>query len=924
MPSRIDDRGLLLTGRHQECAALDRLTEFVCAGRSQVLVVHGKPGIGKSALLDYVASRASRCRVVRAKGVEPEASLDYAGLHQLCAQALNLRERLPGPQHKAIATAFGLSDGPTPDRFVVGLAVLGLLRELAKEAPLVGVVDDAQWLDQASACALAFVARRLTQEPIGLVIALRENPTVREFSGLPDLLIAGLRASDARELLESALPGRMDYQVRDRIIIESQGNPMTLLEVARGVTSSDMAGGFALPDVMPIVDSVERDFVQRLEPLPQDTRRLLLVAATEPAGDEAVLWQAAGRLGIGVDAVAPAQSAGLIDTRSGFRFSHPLLRATVYRAASPTQRREAHRVLADATEHEADADRRAWHRAHALHGPNDTVAAELERSARAAAARGGVAAAAAFLGRAAELTPEPDLRGRRALAAARAKILAGGLEQATSILTAGPREQFDADGAAGVDLTRAQITMGRGHLSEAAPLLLAAARMIEQHDAQLARETYTDALKAAMFAGCLTGPSLLEVARAARASADATPGDSRNAMLDALIARLVDGDAAAVQLSRRAMRAICSDGGGLRGEQSQLWLMTATAADLWDEELWDACTARHVKHVRESGAVSELPLALTSRIYAHLFAGELAEAASLVREGQTVSEAMSIDFVPFGALGIAAWQGREDEFDRRCRAVTSTAGAPGGSNGPVLTHWTKATLLNGLSRYDDALVAARHSVRRSHRLTGPACAWVELVEAGVRSGAIESAAHAVERLSQIAGACGTDWALGVAARSKALLSDDELAEGLYCEAIERLDRALLQVDLARARLLYGEWLRRVGRRVHAREQLRMAQDMFEAMGMAAFAERTRRELGATGAKVRRRSSFQAAHEQLTLQEEQIVRLVREGLSNPEIGTRLFISGRTVEWHLRNVFTKLGISSRMQLIATAVESGAAWS
>lgn len=904
-------RAPALLGRRRECRTVDQLLESVRAGRSGVLILRGESGVGKSALLEYLAGMASGCRVARAAGVESEMTLAYAGLHQICGPVLDLRERLPAPQRDALATAFGLRTGPAPDPFVVGLAVLGLLSEIARERPLVCVVDDAQWLDTASALALAFVSRRLLMNSIGLVFAVPESWELREFSGFPELAISGLNAGDAGALLESVLAGRLDDRVRDRIVCESRGIPLTLLKLAYRVTPADLAGGFALPDVMPSVNRIEQTFLRRLALLPVESRRLLLLAATESRGDVSLLWRAAGRLGLGPDAAVPAQAAGLVDIGVHVQFSHPLLRSAVYRGASVPDRREAHRVLAEVTDLATDADHRAWHRAHAADAPDEDVAAELERSAGLAAAHGGVAAAAAFLGKATELTPDPARRAQRALKAAQAKLQAAGFGQAISMLATAEAGPLDELLYARVDLTRAHIAFAQGRCSEASPLLLTAARTLERHDVGLAREAYLDALKAAMCAGHLAnGPSLFEVAQAARAAPTPPRAHKGDLLLDALAARLIDGDVAAVNLSKRAIQAFCDEDCSIQEGLRLLWLTSATAVDLWDDGRWDSFSARRVEIAREAGAISELPAALTSRIYVHLFAGKLAEASSLVREAQSVTEATGGNLVPYGAIGLAAWQGREDDVHTLIDATMSEAVARGEGIGVTLIHWASALLFNSLCRYEDALAAAWEVVKYPRAFVPPGWVSIELIEAAVRSGATELATDVVERLSETTGASGTDWALGVEARSRALVSDTDAAEPLYREAIERLDRTLIRVDLARACLLYGEWLRREGRRVDAREQLHRAYNMFAMIGMEAFAERARRELIATGEKVPKRGV--ETRGQLTPQEEQITRLVRNGLSNPEIGAQLFISCRTVEWHLRNVFSKLSISSRKQL------------
>jgi DNA-binding CsgD family transcriptional regulator len=766
-------------------------------------------------------------------------------------------------------------------------------------------------LDIASKTALAFVARRLHAESVGVVFAVPECRDLSGFSALPEMTVRGLTARDARTLLESELVGRLDERVLDRIVCESHGNPLTLLQLARSVAPAELGGGFAFPDVMPSVTCVEQTFTPKFESLPAETRRLLLIAAAEPLGEVNLLWRAARRCGFGPETAAPAKAAGLIDIGALVRFSHPLLRSAVYGAASPSERRQAHQTLAEAIDQEAEPQRRAWHRAHATDAPDEGVAAELERSAAWAATRGGEAAVAAFLGRATELTPDPVCRGERALKAADANLRAGGFEAAISILVNSETGSLDELRRARIDHTRARIAFAQGRCSEALPRLLAAARTLERHDAGLARKTYLDALQAAMFAGQpANGPSLSEVAQAARTAPTALRAHREDLLFDALLARLIDGDSAAVQLSKQAMQAFCGDDYSAPDGLRLLWLTTTTAADLWDVECWDTLSARSVKVAREAGALSELPRALTSRVYLHLFLGELAEASSLVREAHTVREATGSQLVTLGAIGLAALQGREDEVRRLIDATVSEAASRGEGIDMTVTNWASALLLNGLCRYEDALAAACETAKCHQVESAPNWGMVELIEAAVRSGATETANDALARLSDRTGSSGTEWALGVEARSRALLSKGDAAERLYRRAIERLARTRIRPDLARAHLLYGEWLRREGRRIDAREQLRTAHDMFATIGMEAFGERARRELVATGGKVRKRSVD--TREPLTPQEEKIACLARDGLSNPDIKEQLFISVRTVEWHLHNIFIKLGISCREQL------------
>ena len=891
---------------------LDGLVGGVLAGQSRVLVVRGEAGVGKTALLEYLARAATGCRIARASGVESEMELAFAGLHALCAPMLRRLKHLPNPQRDALGTAFGLSAGPPPDRFLVGLAALSLLADAAEEQPLICIVEDAQWLDRVSAQTLAFVARRLLAERVGLVFALRESGHEHVLEGLPELLIEGLAADEARLLLDATIPGPLDERVRARILGEAGGNPLALLELPRVLKPIAVAGGFGLPGEMPLTSRIEQGYVRRLEPFPAETRRVLLLAAAEPVGDVPLLWRAAQQLGIGPDAAAPAQAAGLVEIGAQVRFRHPLVRSAAYRAAPAPERRAVHRALADAIDPQLDPDRRAWHRARAAEGPDESVAEELERSAGRAQARGGVAAAAAFLERATALTPDSAQRGVRALAAAEAMLRAGAFDSALVLLTTAEEAPLDALPRARIDLMRAQIAFASSHGSEAVPLLLAAARRLEPLDDALARATYLEAVSAAKHAGRLEGgPSVAEVARAARRSPPA-PGRSRmgDLLLDGMTVLLTDGYAAATPIRQRAVRAFRSDDLTVEEGLRWLWLASSDAAELWDDEGWAVLSARHVDMARAVGALSVLPLTLHSRAVAHVLAGELDDAASLVAELDAVQQATGTALAPYAALALAAWRGHEQQVVDLIEATLDEVVARGEGIGVLITQWARAVLANGLGRYDEAVLAAREAAEHPNDPAPASWGLSELVEAAARSGRPELAADAFARLEAITRAGGTDWALGVQARAHALLNDGDAAERLYREAIERLGRTRLRGELARARLLYGEWLRRTGRRVDAREQLRAAYELLASIGAQAFAERARRELLATGETIRKRTA--ETRDALTPQEAQIARLAAEGETNPEIGVRLFISPRTVEYHLRKVFTKLGVSSRKEL------------
>ena len=896
-----------LVDRRPERATLDRLVEAVRAGESRALVIHGEPGAGKTVLLDYLAGQAG-CQVVRVAGVQSEMELAFAGLHQVCAPLLDRLEVLPGPQAEAVRTAFGLSPGPVPDRFLIGLAVLSLLAEVAAEGPLLCLVDDAQWLDRASELVLAFAARRLGAESVGLVFGTRGLG--EGLAGLPELAVEGLPKAEARALLESVLAGPLDARVCEQIVAETQGNPLAILELPRGLTAAELAGGFGLPGALPLAGSIEDSFRRRVEALPAQTQRLLLVAAADPTGDAVLVWRAARQLAIDAAAARPAWVAGLIEFGGRVRFRHPLVRSAVYRSAPVPERRAVHAALAEATDPRADPDRRAWHAAAAAAGPNEEVAAELERSAGRAQARGGLAAAAAFWERAAALTADPVRRAGRTLAAAQASVRAGAFAKALDLLVIAEAGPLDELHSARADLLRGQAAFASGLCTDAPPLLLKAARRLEPLDPDLARETYLDAWQAALFAGHLAGDGdLLEVSRVVRAlPPSAQPPRPGDLLLDGLALLVTDGPTAAAPMLRRATRAFASAYIPAAEALWWGWLASAAGYSLWDDHHWDL-TARQVQLARDTGALDQLPLLLSRMAMDAVWSGDLGAGESLIAEADAVCAATGSRLVSYCAAMPAAFRGREAEAAPLIQSILERAAATGQGGTVPGAHWVAAVLCNGLGRYAEALAAAWQAREHEHAFTS-AWALPELIEAAARTGSMRTAGDALDLLAETARAGGTDWGLGVEARCRALLSEGEEAERLYLEAIGRLGRTRLRPDLARAHLLYGEWLSQQQRRGEARGPLRTAHDMLEAIGMEAFAARARRELQATGETARKRTV--ATRIELTAQEAQIARLARDGLSNPEIGTRLFLSPRTVQYHLGKVFAKLDITSRSQL------------
>jgi DNA-binding CsgD family transcriptional regulator len=899
-----------LHGRRRECAALDGLLDRVRGGRSAVLVLRGEAGIGKTALLRYLTERAAGFSVARCMGVESEMELAFTGLHDLCTPMLSHLDALAEPQREALSVALGLASGEPPEPFLVALAALNLLAQAAEDRPLLCIVDDVQWLDQATAAVLGFVGRRLLAEPVGLVFAARTTSASEDpLAGLPDLKLSKLDEQSARALLGSVTTGRLDESVRRRILEEAHGNPLALLEL--GVV--DFAGGFAMPDSLSVPRRIQDQYLARLRGLPRATQRLVLVAAADPLGDPALLQRAAQTLGLGIHAVELAVDAGLLDIGTGVRFRHPLLRSAAYLAADADERRAAHAALAEATDPQLDPDRRAWHRAYAADAADEEVAAELIGSADRAARRGGVAAAAAFWERAVALTPDPARRAARALVAAEAKYAAGDFAATQQLLAAADTGFLDPRGQARRERMHTQTQFGvqlafllnRGH--DAPLLLLEAAQRLQPLDAGLALESLLEALVAGMYAGRLVaGGGLAEVARGAISVPLGPEPPHPLLLLHGLAVRVLDGYDAAAPLLKEALQQY-------RAQPLQLDALchpySVVAAELCDDDAWIELAEREVRLARSSGTLSYLPFALAWQAVFHVRAGEFTEAEALIVEYESIDPGIADRILKHAAVLLAAWRGDSNRAADLMEEM-STAGSRRGE-GSALTYvdYAKAVLYNGLADYERAAEAAYRAASRNEILVST---WPlpDLVEAAVRAGQPTRAAAACERLSAIATASGTRSARAAAALGRALVADGGAAEDEYREAIGLLTGTRSLATVARARLCYGEWLRRNDRRAQAGIELRAAFDAFRDMGANAFAERARGELEATGEKVRVHREDPVAG--LTPQEHQIAQLARTRRTNPEIGAELFLSARTVEWHLHNIFPKLGVSSRHEL------------
>jgi len=906
----------VLRGRTTELAALSKLVASSRAGHSAVVVLRGEAGIGKTALIDHLSDAvASEFRVLRTAGVESDMELPFAGVHRLIAVLWGEPvEELPVPQRQALATAFGQASGPAPDRFLVGLAVLGLIATASEDRPVLCVVDEAQWLDQVSAQTLSFVARRLLAERVMIVFACREKIT--ELRGFPELVISGLSVPDARELLDGAVLGRIDPRVRDRIVAETRGNPLALLEILRDLGPADLAGGYHRPDAYPVEESIEARYLQRILTLGDDARLLLTLAAAEPVGDPALLSRAAESLGIAASALASLRSARLINIDTRVRFGHPLVRSVAYADADADQRHRVHAALAKSIDPSEDPDRRAWHRAFASTGPDESVADELEQAATRAHQRGGIAAAAAFLTQAFELTRDPVRRGQRALEAAHAKRRAADFNAATELVTAASLSPLDdLDEARRLHL-ETQLAFHRRRTDPSGPPLADHAATMSKAAARLrpldpaeADQAYLEAICGLIYAGRLADSTALEqMASAILHLRDDGRGRRPVGLLARGLARRVSPDiAGGIAAIRTAVASVTEH--GWQWEAFPLAL-EVSLHETWDDEAWERLSEVAVHLATETAALQILPTALVSRAGALVMAGDLAGARLLIAEADDISSAIGHAPLRYHKLTLASWAGNDGETTAMAAAALRDGLQRGEGRVIALAAYANGVLNNGLGRYDVAMEALQ-----------PACEYddlgivgwnlSELVECAVRAGRDDLAADALNKLKLRIGAASTPWGLGIAARSAALLAADDAAEPLYLDAIGHLGRSRVKVQLARAHLLYGEWLRRMNRRNDARHHLRLAHEMLQGFGVNAFADRAARELIPLGEKTVKRKRTGTA---LTPQETQVAQLAAAGLTNTEIGSQLFISAHTVEWHLSNVYAKLAIKSRRQLRA----------
>ena len=903
-----------LLGRQGERDAIDERLAAVRDGLSGVLMMTGEPGIGKTRLLEYAAAAAADLTVIWLTGVESETQLGFGALHRLLRPFLDRVPGLPAPQRDALCAAFGLSGSEPPDRYLIGLATLTMLSGVAADQPLLCLVDDVHWLDRESAEALAFTAGRLHADSLAFIFSARPEAAGKAaFAALPVHRLGGMEPLDARALIALGVEGFLDPIVADRLIAGTGGNPLALIELTVQLSPEQLAGVAPLPDRLPVSRTMDAHFRSAIGALPADTRTLLLLMAAAPADDSPLIWRAAGSLGLSARAADAAVERGIVTRGPRPAFRHPLIRSAVYADADPGQRRQVHAALAAACDCVGDAERSAWHRAEAAAGTDDRVAAELEAAAELARARGGYSGQALFLSRAAELTSVPERRAERLLAAADAHLISGDPAAAETLLDMAAAHLNDPVPRARALRTRAVVEMFHVRVANVPAMLMDAVAELGDQDRGMTWELLFEAMHAALMAqDRASGTTLSDVAKATAAAwhdPDA-PDWSADLIMEGLARRVAEGHEKAAPVLRRALAR-------LRGavELKESGIPLAVLVSLATDELWDIESRRELADRlgaadRGQGALYALGMTLLVAAQAEIVAGRFAEADACYAQADDFFAATG--FPADGVVNRAyllAWSGREDELRVALAGIENLADSFGHGLMLEMGLHALAILDLGAGRYqsalDHALSIFRHDPPGVGNLVLPL-----IVEAGVRVGQHEAASAALARMAERAHAAGTPWGLGLLARCQALMSADENAEARYRDSVELLSQVPVALDLAHTRLLFGEWLRRRKRRREARWHLRAAHQLFGSCGAAAFAERARAELLATGEQVRKRTV--PAPSDLTPQERQVAILAAGGSTNAEIASRLFVTVSTVEFHLNKVFRKLGISSRRQI------------
>ena len=899
-----------LAGRTAECQELDRLLEAARDGLSAVLVMRGEPGIGKTALLEHAAQSATDFEVARVSGIESEVELGYAGLHQMLLPFLPRTDVLPAPQRHALDAAFGLVGGPPPSPFLITLAVLTLVAHVAADRPLLCIVDDAQWIDEESMTALASVARRLHADGIAMIITVRE-PAARRvpLERLPTLEVTGLPPDAAREVVLAALDTRLParHRIADRIVSESRGNPLGLLALAKDVTPDDLGERAALMNPIPIGSRLEARYRLQTRSLPNPTQTLLLTAAADPTGNPDLLWHAGELLAFGPSDAGVPGLGELLDIATPIAFHHPLVRSAIYYASTPAERRRVHAALADVTNPVTDQDRRAWHRAASTVDVDEQVAQELEAAASRARERGGLAGAAALLERAAHLTPESSTRAERLVVAAEAEWMAG--SEARTLGLVKEAAPHIADPSTRARARRLEAAVMANRTSGLAPWLqlITEARGMTAPDGRFVRSTLLDALAANM-------PFLEPVEELARIglTVPLAPGHEPTApdlLLDGLcLAFGQRDDAAAAPLLRRSFAELDFSGQNPIDAYTLLLCGCMGAAAIGDFDALRDIGHRLESFGRELGAPLPVYIGQSAIVSADHGTGDLASALRRWNfDGQAIRDAMPPEMF-IGDVAALAWRGDE----QAARALETQQARWMADHNRIgyqpLLDWALGVLEIGLGNYDAAY--ERSNAARSGAYLFRDQVMLDLVEAAARTDRTEVAHATVDQIAGRAQVNDTPLFAGFLARSRALVADDGRAESLYREAIDRFQVASAPLHIARAQLVYGEWLRRQKRRTDARDQLADAYNAFLVMGAGAFAERARNELAAAGQTLGKRKPDTSHH--LTPQEERIARLAATGDTNAEIAEKMFLSSATVEYHLRKVYRKLGITSRRHL------------
>jgi len=914
--------GGTLIGRRRECAVLDAVAASVRGGRSDSLVFAGEAGVGKTRLLQYLRDSADGMTTLWITGAQSELRLGFAALHRLMAPHLERLECLSGPHRRALEVTFGFQDGPTPNRLMVSLGALAFLSDLATERPVLCLIDDAQWLDPESLAVLGFVSRHLYVDPIGLVFSAREHSgDLTALAGLPTRHVDPLDSESAHAILDCAVPGVLDPRVSARVISETGGNPLAMLETVAGLTADQLAGRRHLPPRLPVGRWVERHFLAQVATMPPDARTTLLVAAASSDDEPTTMWRAAELLGVETEAVSPAVHQGVVSFEPRIAFRHPLIRSAVYGGATLDERRRVHAALAQAADGAGRADQAAWHRASAVTAPDESIAAALEASAARAKRRGGYSMQAAFLTRAAELSPGSGDRALRHLAAAQAHVMAGDGLLAEAILDLATPGLDDAGMHVSVQRMRASIAVFFSRHKDAPAILLDAASRVDVTDVSVRRQILFDAMQAAVVARQYTvDVTVEEVAHAAldTVRAGGSSPSTKDLLLDGFATRIVRSYADAVPLLKGAVASMFTDETAADVDIPSTILGWFAADDVWDEKGRRAMFERAQAIERRHGALGAMRITLAGLAVSQAWAGHMTEAENSYGEASEISALIGVP--PPATTGVLlevrAWQGRESE-SRAVASLTADWGRQKGARILEIFALMGLTVLEvGLGRYPEALRWASEIVEDDPPGFGNRV-LSEVVEAGVRSGDLTAARKALTRLTERATASSTPWALGVLARSTALMAADADAETHYRQAIDHLTATEVRTELARAHLLYGEWLRRRKRRRDAQRHLRTAHEMFIEMGAGAFAARARTERRAAGdPSYGGRSPRNRLG--LTHQELQVARQAGSGVPNAEIAGRLFITKSTVEYHLSKVFRKLGVTSRRQLLAALAE------